>query len=100
MCPLKLNTPYFFFSSLQVREDDDDDGDTLPNWLDLDINGNDVMDHCEVPNTNPVKFIDTDKDGIPDHKDPDVDGDGVPNDRDPDDDNDGRYARLTFIFTF
>lgn len=50
------------------------------------------------PTTGPDTVVDTDGDGVPDHKDPfpldpkewaDADGDGVGDNADPDDDNDG-----------
>ena len=65
-------------------DDDDSDNDTIPNYLDADDDGDNVLTKTELdtlnldgddnPLTNPK---DTDEDGIPDYLDSDDDGDGV-----------------------
>lgn len=64
--------------------DDDSDGDGLPNYIDADDDGDNVLTSAEIdtdnldgddnPLTNPK---DTDGDGVPNHLDPDDDGDNV-----------------------
>lgn len=62
-------------------EDDDTDGDGIPNYLDEDDDGDNVLTKNEKPNPNSDGDLsdaqDTDGDGIPDYLDTDDDGDGV-----------------------
>jgi hypothetical protein len=62
-------------------EDDDTDGDGIPNYLDDDDDGDNVPTKTEKPNPNNDNDLsdaqDTDGDGIPDYLDADDDGDGV-----------------------
>ncbi len=63
----------------------DTDGDGIPDYLDIDDDGDNVLTKNELdeldedgdgdPLTNP---LDTDGDGIPNYLDPDDDGDGIP----------------------
>lgn len=61
--------------------DDDTDGDGVPNFVDVDDDGDRILTKFENadPNEdgNPNDAIDTDNDGIPDYLDDDDDGDGV-----------------------
>lgn len=63
-------------------EDDDTDGDGLPNYLDQDDDGDNVFTSTENPNYTEDDGLanaqDTDGDGTPDYLDSDDDGDGVP----------------------
>uniref|UniRef100_UPI00404872A6 hypothetical protein n=1 Tax=Mariniflexile sp. TaxID=1979402 RepID=UPI00404872A6 len=62
-------------------EDDDTDGDGIPNYLDEDDDGDNVLTKNEKPDPNNDGNLsdaqDTDGDGIPDYLDPDDDGDNV-----------------------
>ncbi|GAA4281775.1 hypothetical protein [Gaetbulibacter aestuarii] len=62
-------------------ENDDTDGDGLPNYIDMDDDGDNVLTANENPDPNGDGNLDdaqdTDGDGIPDYLDPDDDGDGV-----------------------
>ncbi|QKX03822.1 Ig-like domain-containing protein [Aquimarina sp. TRL1] len=58
----------------------DEDGDSIPNWLDLVDNGN-------GGDGSTTDYTDANADGVPDVYD--TDGDGVPNHYDSDSDNDG-----------
>ncbi|MFH4965615.1 hypothetical protein V8G69_11480 [Gaetbulibacter sp. M235] len=62
-------------------EDDDTDGDGIPNYKDADDDGDNILTKNENPDPNNDKIIDdaqdTDGDGIPDYLDDDDDGDGV-----------------------
>lgn len=62
-------------------EDDDTDGDGIPNYLDADDDGDGVLTKDENPDPNGDGDFsdaqDTDGDGIPDYLDDDDDGDGV-----------------------
>ena len=62
-------------------EDDDTDGDGIPNYLDQDDDGDNVLTINEKPDPNGDGVLDdaldTDGDGIPDYLDPDDDGDGI-----------------------
>jgi len=62
-------------------EDDDTDGDGLPNYLDDDDDGDNVRTSIENPNYSASNGLseaqDFDLDGIPDYLDTDDDGDGV-----------------------
>lgn len=62
-------------------EDDDTDGDGIPNYLDADDDGDNVLTKDEKPNPNGDNdlsdALDTDGDGIPNYLDDDDDGDGV-----------------------
>ncbi|MBQ0769803.1 MAG: hypothetical protein KBT58_10955 [Bizionia sp.] len=62
-------------------EDDDTDGDGIPNYLDADDDGDNVLTINESPNYTAADglslALDTDGDGIPDYLDDDDDGDGV-----------------------
>lgn len=62
-------------------EDDDTDGDGIPNYLDQDDDGDNVFTSTEKPNYTEEGGLanaqDTDGDGIPDYLDTDDDGDGV-----------------------
>lgn len=62
-------------------EDDDTDGDGIPNYLDADDDGDNVLTKDENPDPNKDGILndaqDTDGDGIPDYLDADDDGDGI-----------------------
>src|SRR5690606_18119517 len=62
-------------------DDDDTDGDGIPNYLDVDDDGDNVLTKDENPDPNGDGILDdaqdTDDDGIPDYLDSDDDGDGV-----------------------
>lgn len=62
-------------------DDDDTDGDGLPNYLDDDDDGDNVRTSSENPNYSTSNGLsdaqDFDGDGIPDYLDDDDDGDGV-----------------------
>ena len=62
-------------------EDDDTDGDGLPNYIDADDDGDNVLTKNENPDPNGdgdlSDALDTDSDGIPDYLDADDDGDGI-----------------------
>ncbi|TYC14903.1 hypothetical protein ES677_05850 [Bizionia gelidisalsuginis] len=62
-------------------EDDDTDGDGIPNYLDVDDDGDNVLTANEGPNFSIADglslALDTDGDGTPDYLDGDDDGDGV-----------------------
>lgn len=59
----------------------DTDGDGIPNYLDVDDDGDNVLTKDEKPDPNNDGFLDdaqdTDGDGTPDYLDNDDDGDGV-----------------------
>ncbi|MFG6686129.1 hypothetical protein ACGK9U_06080 [Mariniflexile sp. HNIBRBA6329] len=61
--------------------DDDTDGDGIPNYLDEDDDGDNVLTKNEKPDPNGdgnlSDALDTDGDGIPNYLDDDDDGDGV-----------------------
>ena len=63
--------------------DDDTDGDGIPNYLDNDDDGDSVLTNIELvflnrtDNSTNATTLDTDNDGIPNHLDFDDDGDGV-----------------------
>ncbi|WP_308993550.1 hypothetical protein QLS71_017795 [Mariniflexile litorale] len=61
--------------------DDDTDGDKIPNYLDEDDDGDNVLTKDENPDPNGdgdlSDALDTDGDGIPNYRDTDDDGDGV-----------------------
>lgn len=63
-------------------EDDDTDGDGIPNYLDADDDGDNVYTSAENPNYSEELGLsaaqDTDGDGTPDYLDDDDDGDNVP----------------------
>ena len=63
-------------------DDDDTDGDGLPNYLDDDDDGDNVKTITEQPNYTEENGLsladDTDDDSIPDYLDTDDDNDGVP----------------------
>ena len=61
-------------------EDDDTDGDEIPNYKDQDDDGDNVLTSAELPNDIPGddSYRDTDDDGIPDYLDNDDDGDDIP----------------------
>ena len=59
----------------------DTDGDGIPDYLDIDDDGDNVKTSVELRvSDNPTEngYGDTDGDGIPNYLDPDDDGDGVP----------------------
>ncbi|MFD2552299.1 hypothetical protein ACFSQP_10765 [Bizionia sediminis] len=63
----------------------DRDGDGIPDYLDVDDDGDNVLTSIEIADSNEdgdndplTNFRDTDLDGIPDYLDPDDDNDGVP----------------------
>ena len=62
-------------------EDDDTDGDGLPNYIDADDDGDNILTKNENPDPNGDGDLsdaqDTDLDGIPDYLDDDDDGDGI-----------------------
>lgn len=62
-------------------EDDDTDGDGIPNYLDADDDGDNVLTINEGPNYTDADglslALDTDGDGTPDYLDNDDDGDGT-----------------------
>ncbi|MBU2949257.1 hypothetical protein KO493_00895 [Tamlana agarivorans] len=61
--------------------DDDTDGDGIPNYIDSDDDGDNILTIDENPDPNGDGDLsdaqDTDNDGIPDYLDADDDGDGV-----------------------
>lgn len=61
--------------------DDDTDGDGLPDYIDADDDGDNVLTKNEAPDPDGDELIDdaqdTDGDGTPDYLDPDDDGDGI-----------------------
>tara|TARA_R110001583_G_scaffold39967_2_gene128000 strand:- start:1573 stop:2487 length:915 start_codon:yes stop_codon:yes gene_type:complete len=61
--------------------DDDTDGDDIPNYLDVDDDGDNILTSTEKPDPNKDGSLndaqDTDGDSIPDYLDSDDDGDGV-----------------------
>lgn len=61
--------------------DDDTDGDGLPNYIDADDDGDNILTKDENPDPNSDNNLDdaqdTDGDNIPDYLDKDDDGDGV-----------------------
>ena len=61
--------------------DDDTDGDGLPNYIDTDDDGDNVLTKDEAPDQNGDTILDdaldTDADGIPNYLDADDDGDGI-----------------------
>lgn len=62
--------------------DDDSDGDGIPNFLDVDDDGDNVLTRDELrpgtADTDPtINPLDTDGDGVPDYLDTDDDGDGA-----------------------
>ncbi|ALJ04237.1 hypothetical protein APS56_03350 [Pseudalgibacter alginicilyticus] len=61
--------------------DDDTDGDGIPNYLDIDDDGDNILTKDENPDPNGDGDLsdaqDTDADGIPDYLDADDDNDGV-----------------------
>ncbi|RZS90444.1 hypothetical protein [Aquimarina brevivitae] len=61
-------------------ENDDTDGDTIPNYKDQDDDNDNVLTSAELPNSIPGddSYRDTDEDGIPDYLDDDDDMDGIP----------------------
>jgi len=65
-------------------EDDDSDGDTIPNYKDDDDDGDNVKTSLEKPDPNDDGAIDDAQD---------TDGDTIPDYLDPDDDNDGTITR-------
>lgn len=62
-------------------EDDDTDGDTIPDYIDADDDGDNILTKDENPDPNGDGNLsdaqDTDGDGIPDYLDVDDDGDDV-----------------------
>ncbi|WP_298494923.1 hypothetical protein [uncultured Algibacter sp.] len=62
-------------------EDDDTDGDGLPDFIDADDDGDNILTKNEDPDPNGdgdlSDALDTDGDGIPDYLDTDDDGDGI-----------------------
>ena len=62
-------------------EDDDTDGDGIPDYIDADDDGDNILTKDEKPDPNGDGNLsdaqDTDADGIPDYLDIDDDGDGV-----------------------
>jgi hypothetical protein len=62
-------------------KDDDTDGDGIPNYIDVDDDGDNILTKDENPDPNGDKSLadaqDTDGDGTPDYLDNDDDGDGV-----------------------
>lgn len=62
-------------------EDDDTDGDTIPDYIDADDDGDNILTRDEAPDPNGDEDLsdaqDTDGDSIPDYLDNDDDGDGV-----------------------
>lgn len=65
-----------------MNEGRDTDGDGIPDYLDIDDDGDNVKTSVEIANAgaDPTAggYRDTDGDGIPNYLDPDDDGDGVP----------------------
>ena len=65
-----------------MNEGRDTDGDGIPDYLDIDDDGDNVKTSVEIANAgdDPTSggYRDTDGDGIPNYLDPDDDGDGVP----------------------
>ena len=61
-------------------EDDDTDGDQIPNYKDQDDDGDNVLTSAELPNDIPGdnSYKNTDGDNIPDYLDSDDDNDDIP----------------------
>ena len=55
----------------------DTDRDGIPDYLDLDADGDGVLDRNDAFPTNPREWTDTDKDGIGNNADTDDDNDGI-----------------------
>ncbi len=71
----------------------DNDGDTVKNFLDCDIDGDGISDFVEAGFN-----IDDNEDGIPDNQNPlDTDGDGILDFEDTDSDNDGILDHKEYI---
>ena len=72
--------------------DDDTDGDGIPNYLDIDDDGDGMSTADEIAENGPD--FDLDGDGIPNYLDPDDNGDGIPSiDQMHDFDNSGKLDR-------
>jgi hypothetical protein len=72
-------------------EDADEDG--LPNYLDLDSDGDGISDVVEAGDDDPATPpVDNDGDGLPDFVDQDSDSDGIPDSLEGTDDPDGDGA--------
>ena len=64
--------------SINREASQDTDGDGLPDYLDIDDDGDNVLTSQEIEITNSeIVFIDTDGDGTPNYLDTDDDNDGV-----------------------
>ena len=65
----------------QLTNEDDTDGDGIPNYKDIDDDGDNVLTKDENPDPNGDGILDdaqdTDGDGTPDYLDTDDDGDGI-----------------------
>lgn len=74
-----------------MAENRDTDGDGIPDYLDVDDDGDNVLTSVErqIPQEDPTAegYPDTDGDGIPNYLDPDDDGDGIPTRREVTADN-------------
>lgn len=70
-------------------EDDDTDGDSIPNYIDQDDDNDNILTSAELPNQIPNDDSprDSDQDGIPDYLDADDDNDGVETIREDTDQN-------------
>ncbi len=66
---------------IDIEKNNDTDGDGLPNYIDADDDGDNILTKNENPDPNGDGVLndaqDTDGDGIPDYLDPDDDNDGV-----------------------
>lgn len=64
--------------SINREASQDTDGDGLPDYLDIDDDGDNVLTSVEIEiSDNEIVFTDTDEDGIPNYLDTDDDNDGV-----------------------
>ncbi|WP_224484791.1 hypothetical protein [Robertkochia aurantiaca] len=65
--------------SIDAAASQNSDGDALPDYIDFDDDGDNVLTSEEIEIVDgEIVYTDTDGDGIPNYLDPDDDGDGIP----------------------
>ncbi len=67
--------------SISINVGGDLDRDGIPDGIDLDTDGDGVLNTEDAFSRNPKEWKDTDGDGIGDNSDSDIDGDGLTNDQ-------------------